>query len=122
MGGKSSSSSSSSNASTTENYDQRVAVERDGVGIGANAVVDVTLTDFGVVEGAASILEKGLEFSQNAISGVTEAFSEIVGQALADNATANESDSKELAVLVVKIGAVMVAIVSILAIVLGQKK
>lgn len=103
MGGKSSSSSSSSNTTTTENYDQRVAVESEGIGIGAYAQLDLTVTDQGVVAGAAQALEAGLDAAAQVVGDVTSTFGEM-GHSMASILEEQaESDAKEIAMLSVKI-------------------
>jgi len=103
MGGKSSSSSSSSNTTSTENYDQRVAVEAGGIGIGADAVVDLQLTDYGVIEGAVSVINDVFAGASEVVNNVTEAFAGVVSENNAILKEETESDAKELTVLVVKI-------------------
>lgn len=115
MGGSSSSQSSSSTTQTTENYDQRVAVESEGVGVGAGAQVNLTLTDQGVVAGAAEFLNRTLDFSDAAVSGIVDGFTQITQDALATTREASEDDAKELASLVVKVGAFLAGAIALFA-------
>lgn len=116
MGGKSSSSSSSSTTQTTENYDQRVAVESDGVGIGANSPFTIEVTDLGVVQGTADVLTEVIAFTGSALSGVVDGFTEVTQSALETTAEASEDDAKELAQLVIKVGAALAAAIALAAI------
>ena len=107
MGGKSSSSSSSSQVQETNQYDQRVAVESGGIGVGAGA--NVTFTDQGVVDGAAGLLGEGLGALDKLARQVTDFAKETVrsnNEVLAEQA---ESDTKELGALALK-GTVIVAL------------
>lgn len=109
MGGKSSSSSSSSNSTTTENYDQRVAVESQGLGVGAYANLDLTVTDYGVIEGAAKVLDTGLSAAADVVDKVTKSFGQVVTENTAVLKEATQSDTKEIAVLVIKFFGAIVA-------------
>ncbi len=115
MGGRSSSSSSSSSRTETHNTDNRVAVEAGGVGVGANAVVDVELTDLGVVEGASDVLNNALTGAASAVKNITDGFGKIVAANQATLREQLEGDTKEVAELGLKsmalIGAVVAGII-----------
>lgn len=107
MGGKSSSSSSTSNQTTTETYDQRVTVGGDGLAVGSDA--EVYMTDHGAIEGAADVLQAGLEGAAVAldkglglVDDIVQGFSGVVkdnNDILREQA---ESDTKEFGELVTK--------------------
>lgn len=120
MGGKSSSSSSSSTTQTTENYDQRVTVGEGGLGIGTNNVVE--LTDFGVIEGAAKILEQGLEGAASVVDDVTTKFSAVVESNNKILSERIESDAKEISELMIKIMGMVAGLMALVAIFGGKKK
>ncbi len=96
MGGRSSSSSSSSTTTnTTENHNETYA-ERDGTAVGSGATVDVVYSDYGVIEGAADVLEAGLSQMSGIVGNTVEAFRDIT---LDNNQILKEqqaSDVKEL--------------------------
>lgn len=94
MGGKSSSNSSSSNTTqTTENHNE-VYAEHDGTAVGTRATV--TFTDYGVIEGAADVLEAGLSQMAGIVQGVTDGFKEITLDNNKILKEQQESDVKEI--------------------------
>jgi hypothetical protein len=120
-GGSSKSSSSSSTVQETNQYDQRVAVESGGIGVGAGA--NVVFTDQGVVEGAGDILRDGLGALDKLARQVTGFAKETVesnNKILAEQA---ESDAKEIGQLALK-GTVLLTLALFAAVVwmFGEKE
>ncbi len=120
MGGRSSSSSSSSTKTTTNTEDNRVTVGEGGLGVGAGA--EVTLTDFGVIEGAAGILEAGLDAAAKTVKTVTDSFGEVVKENNAVLREQAESDIKEVSELIIKAGVAFGIVVAIAAVIFGKKR
>lgn len=121
MGGRSSSSSSSSNSTSTQNTDNRVAVESGGIGVGANAVVDVELTDLGVVDGTADVLNNALSGLGEVVNKVTDEFGGIVKDNQETLREQLEGDTKEVAELGLKTMAI-IAVAAVAFIFFGKGK
>lgn len=97
-----------------------MTVGEGGLGVGANA--EVTLTDFGVIEGAADILERGLDAAAQTVKTVTDSFGEVVKENNAVLKEQAESDVKEVSELIIKVAAAFGVVVAIAAVIFGGKK
>lgn len=105
----SSSSSNSSSTQTTQQYDQRVAVESGGYGVGANANVDVAITDAGALEQVAKIageLTKQVGSAFGAVTQLGEGAADFAKQIVQENnkvlAEAQEDNAKEISETLIK--------------------
>ena len=119
MGGSSKSTSSSSNE--TNQTDNRVAVEAGGIGIGANAQVTTTTTDFGVLDATRDVLIQTLETAGDIFSDTNERLSGIVESNTAVLAEQAESDAKEISELLIKLAGFFAVIAALMLFIVRKK-
>lgn len=96
MGGRSSSSSSSSVKKTTKNFDNRLVVEKSGIGVsGAQGAVNIRSVD-------AEVLGLTLDFARDAGHEAVKAMTKTTDESLSILREAKEDNAKEISETLIK--------------------